>query len=110
MDAVKILIPFYSRNGSTETLAKAVAEGAKSEGAEVRLRRARDIVAEEIIRSVPAWAENRDRMYAASEAPPRLMQNGRMVLFSARPLDLGMYVRNLRPTSIHWADFGFRGS
>jgi NAD(P)H dehydrogenase (quinone) len=69
MDSVKVLIPFYSRNGSTEALAKAVAEGAESEGAEVRLRRARDIVAEEIIRTVPGWAENRDRMYAQYEAP-----------------------------------------
>jgi NAD(P)H dehydrogenase (quinone) len=69
MDPVKVLIPFYSRNGSTEALAKAAAEGAKSEGADVRLMRARDIVAEDIIRSVPGWAENRDRMYTMYEAP-----------------------------------------
>jgi NAD(P)H dehydrogenase (quinone) len=69
MDAVNVLIAFYSRNGSTEALAKAVAEGAKSEGGEVRLRRARDIVAEEIIERVPGWAENRDRMYGEYEAP-----------------------------------------
>src|SRR3546814_9758380 len=37
----KILIAFYSRNGSTEALAKAVAEGAQAAGAEVRLRRDR---------------------------------------------------------------------
>jgi NAD(P)H dehydrogenase (quinone) len=35
----------------------------------VRLRRARDIVSEEIIKNVPGWAENRDRMYRAYEAP-----------------------------------------
>ncbi|HEY0385576.1 MAG TPA: NAD(P)H:quinone oxidoreductase, partial [Pyrinomonadaceae bacterium] len=69
MDQVKVLIAFYSRTGSTEALAGAVAEGARSEGAEVRLRRARDIVAEEIIQKVPGWAESRDRMYAAYEAP-----------------------------------------
>src|SRR3546814_16139361 len=40
----KILIAFYSRNGSTEALAKAVAEGAQAAGAEVRLRRARELV------------------------------------------------------------------
>ena len=33
----KVLIPFYSRSGTIERLAKAVAEGAQSEGAEVRL-------------------------------------------------------------------------
>ena len=35
--ATNLLIAFYSRNGSTEALAQAVAEGAR---AEVRLRRA----------------------------------------------------------------------
>lgn len=69
MDQVNVLIAFYSRNGSTEALAKAIAEGARAEGAEVRLRRARDIVAEEIIQKVPGWAENRDRMYGEYEAP-----------------------------------------
>lgn len=69
MDVVNVLIAFYSRNGSTEALAKAVAEGAKAEGGEVRLRRARDIVAEEIIKRVPGWAENRDRMDGEYEAP-----------------------------------------
>src|SRR6266850_6447403 len=69
MDAVKVLIAFYSRTGSVETLAKAIADGARTEGAEVRLRRARDIVAEEIIQHVPGWAANRDRMYAEYEAP-----------------------------------------
>ena len=66
---VNILIAFYSRNGSTEALAKAVAEGARSEGAEVRLRRAREIVSEEIIQHVPGWAASRDRMQALYEAP-----------------------------------------
>src|ERR1051325_7045308 len=69
MDAVNVLIAFYSRNGSTEALAKAIAEGAQAEGGEGRLRRARDIVAGEIIQRVPGWAENRNRMYADYEAP-----------------------------------------
>lgn len=69
MEQVKVLIAFYSRTGSTEALAGAVAEGARSEGAEVRLCRAHDIVAEEIIQKVPGWAESRDRMSAAYEAP-----------------------------------------
>ena len=65
----KILIAFYSRNGSTEALAKAVAEGAQAAGAEVRLRRARDIVSPEVIASVPGWAENAGRMDALYPAP-----------------------------------------
>lgn len=69
MDSVNILIAFYSRTGSTEALAKEVAEGARAEGAEVRLRRARDFVAEEVIQQVPGWADARDRMHADYEAP-----------------------------------------
>ncbi len=65
----KILIAFYSRSGVTEQLALAIAEGAKKDGAEVRLRRAREIVSEEIIARVPGWAENRDRMSSRYEAP-----------------------------------------
>jgi NAD(P)H dehydrogenase (quinone) len=69
MEQVNVLIAFYSRTGSTEALAQAVSEGARAAGAEVRLRRARDIVSEEIIGKVPGWAENRDRMDSAYEAP-----------------------------------------
>ena len=69
MDTVRILVAFYSRNGSTEALAKAVGKGSESEGAEVRLRRAADIVSPDIIRKVPGWAENRARMEAAYPAP-----------------------------------------
>lgn len=69
MAAPKILMPFYSRTGSVEALALAVAEGAKSEGAEVRLRRAREVVSPEVIASVPGWKESAEAMNAKYEAP-----------------------------------------
>jgi NAD(P)H dehydrogenase (quinone) len=65
----KILVAFYSRNGSTEALARAVAEGAEAQGAETRLRRAREFVGPEIMAQAPGWAENAARMNAAYEAP-----------------------------------------
>jgi len=65
----KILIAFYSRNGATEALANAVAEGARAAGAEVRLRRAREIVGPDVMAHVPGWAEAADRMNAAYPAP-----------------------------------------
>lgn len=65
----KILIAFYSRTGSTEALAKAVAEGAREAGAEVRLRRVREVVSEDVMRQAPGWLENAQRMNAAYEAP-----------------------------------------
>jgi NAD(P)H dehydrogenase (quinone) len=65
----KVLIAFYSRNGSTEALAKAVAEGAKAEGAEIRLRRAREFCGDDVMAQAPGWQENAARMNAAYEAP-----------------------------------------
>jgi NAD(P)H dehydrogenase (quinone) len=65
----KILIAFYSRSGSTEALAKAVAEGAAAEGAEIRLRRAREFVGPDIMAQAPGWAESAERMNALYEAP-----------------------------------------
>jgi NAD(P)H dehydrogenase (quinone) len=65
----KILIAFYSRNGSTEALAKAVAEGAEAAGGEVRLRRAREFVGADVMAQAPGWAENAARMNALYQAP-----------------------------------------
>jgi NAD(P)H dehydrogenase (quinone) len=67
--ATKVLIAFYSRTGSVEALARAIAEGAEAAGAEVRLRRAREIVGPEIMARAPGWAESAARMNAAYEAP-----------------------------------------
>lgn len=65
----KVLIAFYSRNGSTEALAKAIAEGASSAGAEIRMRRAREVVSEDVMKMAPGWLENARRMNADYEAP-----------------------------------------
>jgi NAD(P)H dehydrogenase (quinone) len=67
--STKVLIAFYSRNGSTEALARAVAEGAEQQGAEVRLRRAREFVSAEVMAQAEGWKENADRMNAAYAAP-----------------------------------------
>ena len=64
-----VLIAFYSRGGVTEALAKSVAEGAVAEGAEVRLRRAREFVGEEVMKKAPGWLEGATRMNALYEAP-----------------------------------------
>jgi NAD(P)H dehydrogenase (quinone) len=65
----KVLVAFYSRNGSTEALARAIGEGASAEGAEVRLRRAREFVGPEVMALAEGWQQNADRMNAAYEAP-----------------------------------------
>ena len=69
MSQPKVLIVFYSRNGSTEALANAVAEGARGAGAEVRLRRAREFVGPDVMAGAPGWADNAKAMNGRHEAP-----------------------------------------
>jgi NAD(P)H dehydrogenase (quinone) len=64
-----VLIAFYSRGGAVEALAQAVAEGGRAAGAEVRLRRARELVGPEVMANVPGWPEAAARMNDAHPAP-----------------------------------------
>jgi NAD(P)H dehydrogenase (quinone) len=64
-----ILVVFYSRDGSVEALAKAVGEGARQAGADVRLRRVPDLVSQEVMAKVPGWEERSKRMLAEYGAP-----------------------------------------
>lgn len=69
MAAARVLVVFYSRDGSTEKMANAIAEGARSEGAEVRLRRVSDIVGPDVMAKVKGWAENSARMTSTYGTP-----------------------------------------
>jgi NAD(P)H dehydrogenase (quinone) len=69
MSSAKVLIAFYSRSGVTEALANAVAEGARADGAEVRLRRAREVVGADVIARNPNWAKQAAALNAKYEAP-----------------------------------------
>ena len=54
--AVKVAVIYYSATGTTYALARAVEEGAKEAGAEVRFRKARELAPEEAIKSNEGWA------------------------------------------------------
>jgi NAD(P)H dehydrogenase (quinone) len=69
MAKANILVVFYSRDGSVEALAKAVSEGARETGAEVRLRRVPDIVSPEVMSKVPGWQDRSKKMLAEYGAP-----------------------------------------
>jgi NAD(P)H dehydrogenase (quinone) len=69
MDDVNVLVTFYSRTGGTERLAVWIAEGAIQAGAKIRLRRARDLMAPEVISRFPEWADNGERMDKEYAAP-----------------------------------------
>jgi NAD(P)H dehydrogenase (quinone) len=57
--SARVLVVYYSATGSVHRLAEAVAEGAGSAGAEVRLRRVAELAPAEAIASNADWARHR---------------------------------------------------
>ena len=55
---VNIAVIYYSATGHTHRLAEAVAEGAVDAGADVRLRRVRELAPREAIDQNPAWRQH----------------------------------------------------
>lgn len=89
MGTVQVLVAFYSRDGSTEKLAQAIAEGARSEGAEVTLRRAREVVGRDVMAHAPGWAEKADRLNAQYEAPTPADAEGADAIIFGTPTRFG---------------------
>ena len=54
--AVKVAVVYYSATGTTYKLARAVEEGAGAAGAEVRLRKVRELAPREAVESNQGWA------------------------------------------------------
>jgi len=67
----RLLIAFYSRSGSVEALALAAADAAREAGAEVRLRRAREVADEASMGQVKGWLEEARRQSALHQAPTK---------------------------------------
>ena len=68
-DPTRLLIVYYSRSGSVEALAAAAAEAAREGGAEVRVRRPREVADESSMAKVKGWTESAARQNALYEAP-----------------------------------------
>jgi NAD(P)H dehydrogenase (quinone) len=66
--AVKVAVIYYSSTGTTYRLAQAVEEGARGTGAEVRLRKVRELAPEEAIASNEGWAQHRQETQDVEEA------------------------------------------
>ena len=64
----RIAVVYYSATGNLFMLASAIAEGAASEGAEVRLRKVRELAAEEVIAANPRWVAHREATADIPEA------------------------------------------
>ena len=98
--SVNVLIAFYSRNGSTEALAKAIAEGVTSEGGTPVLRRAREIVSRDVMAKAPGWVENADRMNAAYAEPTEADAESADALIFGTPTRFGNVSSELKA----WVD------
>ena len=106
----KVLIAFYSRGGVTEALAKAVAEGAAAEGAEVRLRRAREFVGEEVMKKAPGWVEGATRMNALYQAPTEADAEWADALVFGTPTRFGSMTAELKAYIDSLGGLWFKGA
>jgi NAD(P)H dehydrogenase (quinone) len=66
--AIKVAIIYYSATGTTYHLARAVEQGASEAGAEVRLRKVRELAPDEAIASNQGWAAHRLETQHVNEA------------------------------------------
>lgn len=110
METVKILIAFYSRNGNTAALAEAIAEGARAEGAEVTLRRADELVSEQIIASVPGWKESREALKAKYQVPTAADAESADAIILGTPTRFGNVSSELKAYLDSLGDLWFRGA
>lgn len=65
---VKVAVIYYSATGNVHTLAQAVAEGATSAGAEVRLRRVAELAPDSAIAENPLWRRHADATTSIAQA------------------------------------------
>ena len=68
-DPTRLLIVYYSRSGAVEALATAAAEAARSAGAEVRVRRPREVADAAAMAKVDGWTESAARQNTLYQAP-----------------------------------------
>ena len=64
----KVAVIYYSATGTVHALAQAVAEGAASTGAEVRLRRVAELAPDSAIDQNPQWRQHTDATTSIAEA------------------------------------------
>ena len=64
----KVAVVYYSSTGTTYELATLIAEGAESAGAEVRLRKVRELAPDEAIASNQGWAQHLAETQDVAEA------------------------------------------
>ena len=67
---VNVAVIYYSSTGTTREMAERLSQTAEKAGAEVRLRQVAELAPDEVIESMPAWAQNREESRDIPVAPP----------------------------------------
>ncbi|HXD35514.1 MAG TPA: NAD(P)H:quinone oxidoreductase [Rhodanobacter sp.] len=93
--SVKLAVVYYSTYGTNYQMASIAAEAAKSAGAEVRLLKAPETVADEIVASVEGWKATVDKTAHIRTATPADLVWADAFLFSA-PTRYGVQASQMR--------------
>lgn len=83
MEKVRTAIIYYSSTGVNHQLAKWAAESAENSGAEIRLRKVKELAPEEAIAENPAWKKHVDNTQDVEEASLDDLEWADAVIFSA---------------------------
>jgi NAD(P)H dehydrogenase (quinone) len=67
---VNVSVIYYSSTGTTHAMAERLSQTAEKAGAEVRLRKVAELAPDEVVSSMPAWAEHREQTKDVAEATP----------------------------------------
>lgn len=81
MADVNVAVIYYSATGTLATIAEAIADTAKKAGAEVRLRRVKELAPDAAIDANPAWRANVEATAEIPEAEPADMEWADAVIF-----------------------------
>ncbi|NBE84801.1 NAD(P)H:quinone oxidoreductase [Micromonospora rubida] len=92
---IKVAVIYYSATGITYQMAVAAAEAAGEAGAEVRLRKVRELAPDEAIRSNSGWQAHRLETQEVMEAEPDDLSWADVVIFGS-PTRYGMIAAQLK--------------
>ena len=95
MAKVRLAIIYYSTYGTNFKMAQIAEDAAEAAGADVRLLRVKETVAEEIVQSLDGWRKTLETMRHVPEATPEDMEWANAYLFSA-PTRYGVSASQLR--------------
>jgi NAD(P)H dehydrogenase (quinone) len=93
--SINCAIIYYSATGTTYELAKAIEDGARSAGAEVRLRKVKELAPEEAIRTNEGWVAHRKATQRIPEASLEDLEWADAVIFGT-PTRYGLPTAQLK--------------